>query len=73
MHTIANNFIFIGNKNFIDKRITMTTYQKNYNDREGNNLSGCKLVVRGLGWAVNLDILGSIPTKCSPELFSSIT
>lgn len=35
MHTIAHNFIFIGNNNFIDKRITMITYQKNYKDDIG--------------------------------------
>lgn len=35
MHTIAHSFIFIGNYNFIDKRITMITYQKNHNDNIG--------------------------------------
>ena len=35
MHTIAHSFIFISIYNFIDKRITMITYQKNHNDNIG--------------------------------------
>ena len=31
-------------------------------------LSGCNLVVGGLGWAVHPYILGLIPTKSSPKL-----
>ena len=35
------------------------------------DLSGCLPVVGGLGWAVDLDILGSIPTRSFPRLLDT--